>query len=850
MKCFSHWFCSILAKFVFDFIKMKKNCFFLFILILSCCVLKAQLPVITDVQLINVDSGWAANSVNTVIFRKNALVTYKDTQFIAFYNGKQQLVIGKRNIHNSHWILKVTPYSGNARDAHNAISIMVDGDGYLHISWDHHNNSLHYCQSISPGSLQLTGLLSMTGINESSVSYPEFYKLPNGNLLFFYRDGGSGRGNLALNRYSTTSRKWEQVNSNLIDGEGKRNAYWQCCTDTKGTIYLSWVWRESPDVFSNHDLCFARSDDGGKSWVKSDGTLYHLPITAASAEYALRIPQGSNLINQTSMCADLEGNAYIATYFTDPGSKVPQYHILYQKKKQWQVYALDEHKTAFSLSGTGTKKIPFSRPQVICLQQQSKEKVSLALIFRDAEKDNTVSVAIGNPGKTEPWIYTNLTEQDLGSWEPVFDCERWKNNRIVDLFIQTVNQEDAEGFAAMPAQMVQVLEWNPYRKLNNFKPDTFFLKSVNQLFRDAAAQYLFLSRQLPRTDVFPKTYELGKLQTSQSGWWCSGFYPGTLLYLYEKVKNDSLKQEADRMLAVLAKEQYNRSTHDLGFMMYCSFGNGYRQEQLSAYKEILLNSARSLASRFDSRTGCIKSWDSKPEDYLVIIDNMMNLELLLWATKETGDSSFYKIAVTHANTTLKNHFRRDYSSFHVVNYNPFTGAVQQKKTAQGANDSSAWARGQSWGLYGYTVMYRETHDLQYLRQAENIAGFLLNHPALPVDKIPYWDYNAPGIPHTYRDASAAAVMAAALMELCGYAGPEKAEVYFRTGEQILKELSSTRYRADLGSNGGFFLQHSVGHLGQQSEVDVPLTYADYYYIEAMGRYQKLVPDITSKVSRN
>ena len=829
---------------------MKKNCFFLIILILSCCVLKAQLPVIPDVQLIHVDSGWAANSVNTVIFRKNALVTYKDTQFIAFYNARQQLVIGKRNIHKSHWILQATPYSGNARDAHNAISIMVDGDGFLHISWDHHNNPLHYCRSIRPGSLQLTGPLSMTGKNESSVSYPEFYKLPNGNLMFFYRDGSSGRGNLVLNRYSIVSRKWEQVNSNLIDGEGKRNAYWQCCTDTNGIIYLSWVWRESPDVFSNHDLCFARSDDGGNSWVKSDGTLYQLPITAASAEYVLRIPQGSNLINQTSMCTDLNGNAYIATYFTDSCKKVPQYHILYQKKNQWRVYALNEHTTPFSLSGIGTKKIPISRPQVICLQQQSKEQALLALIFRDEEKGNTITTAIGNPGETGPWVYTNLTGQDLGSWEPVFDTERWKGTRIVDLFVQKESQGDGEGITAMPAQLVQVLEWNPYGKLNSFQPDTLFLKSVNQLFRDAAAQYLFLSRELPRTDVFPKTYEHGQLQTSQSGWWCSGFYPGTLLNLYTQVKNDSLKLEADRMLGVLAKEQFNRTTHDLGFMMYCSFGNAYRQKQLPAYKEILLNSARSLASRFDSRTGCIKSWDSKPEDYLVIIDNIMNLELLFWATKETGDSSFYSIAVTHANTTLKNHFRRDYSSFHVVNYNPITGAVQQKISAQGANDSSAWARGQSWGLYGYTVLYRETHDLQYLQQAENIAGFLLNHPALPADKIPYWDYNAPGIPHTYRDASAAAIMAAALMELCRYTRPEKAIFYYKSGEQILKELSSSRYRAEIGSNGGFILQHSVGHLGQQSEVDVPLTYADYYYTEALDRYQKLVQDIKGIESWN
>ncbi len=366
--------------------------------------------------------------------------------------------------------------------------------------------------------------------------------------------------------------------------------------------------------------------------------------------------------------------------------------------------------------------------------------------------------------------------------------------------------------------------------------DKDLINIINRNFKGADAQYKLLMKELSPQD-FPKTFAGDTLETSGPGWWCSGFYPGSLLYIYEQTKDTALYNEAVRMLSLLAKEQYNTSTHDLGFMMYCSFGNAFRLDTNEAYKQILINSARSLVTRFNPTVGCIKSWDSKPSDFLVIIDNMMNLELLFWATKETGDSSFYKIAVTHANTTMKNHFRPDYSSYHVVNYDPQTGKVQQRKTAQGAADSSAWARGQAWGLYGYTVMYRATKDEKYLKQADHIAHFLLNNQNLPADKIPYWDYDAPGIPNTLRDASAAAVMASALIELSRYTDKAYAKKYMAVAETILRNLSSPQYKAAAGTNGGFILKHSVGSLPAHSEVDVPLTYADYYFLEAMKRYK-------------
>ncbi|AMR32215.1 glucuronyl hydrolase [Mucilaginibacter sp. PAMC 26640] len=373
---------------------------------------------------------------------------------------------------------------------------------------------------------------------------------------------------------------------------------------------------------------------------------------------------------------------------------------------------------------------------------------------------------------------------------------------------------------------------------NALVPKREMLAVIKRNMSFAGAQYKYMAAGL-KPGEFPKTYhpDIKKFETSNSGWWCSGFYPGTLLNIYEETKDPALKAEAGHMLDSLTKEQFNTHTHDLGFMMYCSFGTANRLQPSDTYKQILLNSAKSLSTRFNPKVGCIKSWDSKPSDFLVIIDNMMNLELLFWATRTSGDSSYYKIAVTHANTTMVNHYRPDYSSYHLVNYNAITGAVQERKTAQGFGNESAWARGQAWGLYGFTVMYRETKDKKYLDQANQIANFLLNNPNLPADKIPYWDFNATNIPNALRDASAAAITASALLELCRYTGEADAKNYFGVAETILRNLSSPKYMARPRSNGGFLLMHSVGHFPAGTEIDVPLTYADYYFVEAMKRYE-------------
>jgi len=420
----------------------------------ACTTTRLSKPTITTVA-----DGWANNSVNVVAFRKNSLVTYQGTQYAAWYSEDRSVMLAKRKSGAENWEVQKTNFKGNAADAHNTISIMVDGQGYLHLSWDHHNNPLNYARSVSPGSLQLTEKMPMTGQNERTVSYPEFYRLQNGNLMFFFRDGGSGRGNMVINTYDTNTRQWTQLHSNLINGEGKRNAYWQAYIDGKGIIHVSWVWRESPDVASNHDLSYARSTDGGKTWEKSTGEKYDLPITEATAEKAWIIPQNSELINQTSMGANDEGHPYIATYWREAGSDIPQYHLVYHNGQAWQSLQLDFRKTPFSLSGVGTKRIPIARPQV--LVKNAGNNTSVLMLFRDEERDNKASAVVINKISDPKWSIVDLTQQSLGSWEPTYDTELWKEKKILNLFVQKVEQVDGEGRANLPPQPIQVVAWKP-----------------------------------------------------------------------------------------------------------------------------------------------------------------------------------------------------------------------------------------------------------------------------------------------------------------------------------------------------------------------------------------------------
>ena len=334
---------------------------------------------------------------------------------------------------------------------------------------------------------------------------------------------------------------------------------------------------------------------------------------------------------------------------------------------------------------------------------------------------------------------------------------------------------------------------------------------------------------LPIEGMLPKSFKDGEIVTAKPRDWTSGFLPGALWLLYEHTGDEQLKAYADIFTRRLEELKDYTGTHDLGFMVFCSYGNAYRLTNDEYYKSIVEQASAALVTRFDPEVGCIRSWNTSrkenPEqDFIVIIDNMMNLEMLEWC-------GYHDIARKHADTTIKNHFREDNSTYHVVTYNELTGEITDKRTAQGFADDSAWARGQSWGLYGYTMMYRMTGEQRYLEQAVKIADYLL--PRLPEDSIPNWDYDADV---QMKDSSAAAIMASSLIELYGFTQNKE---YLATAEHQLRSLCSKEYLAPLGENGHFILEHGVGHLPKNSEVDVPLSYGDYYFIEAAMRYLNL-----------
>lgn len=365
---------------------------------------------------------------------------------------------------------------------------------------------------------------------------------------------------------------------------------------------------------------------------------------------------------------------------------------------------------------------------------------------------------------------------------------------------------------------------------------------INNDINFSTRQYSLMLQQIGREGKvrIPKTIDkLGRMVYIPIDDWCSGFFPGSLCYLYQLTNDKSWLLQSKRFTEALDSIQYLTWHHDVGFMIGSSYLNIYRLNPNKAYKKTIIQTAKSLCTRFRKKAGVIQSWNvdrgwqsKRGWTCPVIIDNMMNLELLFEATRLSGDSTYWKVAVSHANKTLENQFRKDGSCYHVVDYDPNNGAVLHRQTAQGYADNSAWARGQAWAVYGYTVCYRYTHDRKYLDQAVKTLNFVMQNPNLPEDLIPYWDFDAPNIPNEPRDVSSAACIASALYEMNNYL-PDNG--YTSLADRIIRSLSSPEYRAPLGKNGCFLLMHSVGSIPHNNEIDVPLNYADYYFLEALTR---------------
>lgn len=377
----------------------------------------------------------------------------------------------------------------------------------------------------------------------------------------------------------------------------------------------------------------------------------------------------------------------------------------------------------------------------------------------------------------------------------------------------------------------------------NFKKPSPIISGSDAPLEFVEKQLSLLLADAEKANRIPRTLTAdGEMHWVRDGFdWTEGFFPGSCWYLYEVTKKEKWKIAAEKFQGFYEEHKYSTQNHDLGFIFNCSYGNGYRITKNKTFKDVMLTAGDSLITRFNPKVGCIQSWDvdrgwqaERGWEFPVIIDNMMNLELLFELSELTGDNKYKNIATQHADTTIKNHFREDNSSVHVVDYDPETGEVRNKHTAQGYAHESSWARGQAWGIYGYTICYRYTKDKRYLDQAEKIARYILNYKGTPADGIPYWDYNAPNIPNEPRDASAAAITVSALIELDSYT-----EYSYATAiAKIMTSLASETYTAKLGENKNFVLKHSVGSIPHNNEIDVPLNYADYYYLEALIRYNK------------
>ncbi len=442
----------------------------------------------------------------------------------------------------------------------------------------------------------------------------------------------------------------------------------------------------------------------------------------------------------------------------------------------------------------------------------------------------------------DKWPYQQISEWDYKQNEFCKDLYRaWKLNPTRTDYLQKAKDH-------------LCMNWSDRFFLLYYEPDTTddaFASADTQLRYQLARVKEARQKGTDKSKLMPRCVEKdGSLRLVGERDWCSGFFPGELWLMYEYSHNRFWRQQAVSNTWLIENVKNHRGTHDLGFMMGSSFGNGWRLTGEESFRDVLLQSAESLASRFDERVGCIRSWSwGTPArwQYAVIIDNMMNLELLFEATRLTGDKRYYEMAVSHANKTLKNHFRDDFSSYHVVDYDPATGNVIKRITHQGIADESVWSRGQAWGLYGFTMCYRYTHNDEFLQQARNIASFFFSQPDMPADMIPYWDMRDPaiktgkgpaadgGVP---RDASAAAIFASGLYELAGYVQPDEARRYIDIANRIMQSLQN-HYQPAPQTAQGFLLLHSTGNYPGGDEIDVPINYADYYYLEALLRRKAL-----------
>lgn len=513
------------------------------------------LPLSTD--------AFAGTSVNVLAHQHANLVTESRTQYAAFYAADGTLTLARRTIGDDSWQTQRTSFKGRVTDAHNTIALAVDGAGYLHVAWNHHDGPLNYTRSTAPGSLDLGPRQPMTGQLDQQVTYPAFLRLPGGDLLFFYRHGGSGRGDLVLNRYATASGRWSQLHARLIDGEGKRSAYPDFHVDRKGTVHLAWVWRDSPDVATNHDLAYARSTDGGQSWTDALGRKLTLPLTAANADYALRLPAGRSLMNPPTVSAAPDGKPVLVNYWTPEGSDVPQFHLVRHDGTAWRVQQVTQRTTPFALGGSGTKRPPLSRAALL-LDRPWRYPTAAHLIYRDDERGGRAVVASCRDIETAApqWTFTDLTTDSLGAWEPSIDPVQWQRMNQAHLLVQRVEQRDGDDSTPTAATApIGSLLWSPF--LANLEVNRHATSTAAPL---PPPEESALQRPLVATEILALSERVAKwrftepYQRDPRGWEIAPFYIGALevsRLLPTRWIDEELARRFDTMKAMPAPRDYH-----------------------------------------------------------------------------------------------------------------------------------------------------------------------------------------------------------------------------------------------------------------------------------------------------
>ena len=408
----------------------------------STRIAAAEVQPLAPARWLPIGEGAAGSSINVVANRRNALFTHGAYQFAAYYDPDGFVVLARRALDSDRWQTRRSTQRGNIADAHNSISLALDGDGLVHVSWDHHGNALNYARSERPFSLDLGPRQSMTGVAEDNVTYPEFYALPDGDLLFLYRDGASGKGDLVLNRYSTRQRRWSQVQRRLVTGEGQRSAYWGAAVDPRGGVHLAWIWRDSPDVASNHDIAYAFSADGGVTWKDVQGGSLALPLTLSNTPYAARIPSARNLMNSPWITADAHGRPFILSYWSDAAGAAPQFRFLHRDSDRWVTETVTQRTEKFLLQGAATRRPPVSRGVLLVSNQGAQN--SAHLIYRDDAHAGRVLILSTPSIGSSDWKLRELTGNSLGAWEPLIDPIQWERHGQIHLLAQLVEQRDGD----------------------------------------------------------------------------------------------------------------------------------------------------------------------------------------------------------------------------------------------------------------------------------------------------------------------------------------------------------------------------------------------------------------------